>query len=84
MDSEVEAILDSADVDANGKLHGELETNDEVGLVLVEGNLHVEARWPLFPPHFFAPPLLLYSTHSLTPDPFYGILILISFSSSSN
>ena len=35
VDSEVEAILDSADVEANGKLLCGLETNGEVGLVLV-------------------------------------------------
>ena len=74
MDSEVVAILDSADVEANGKLPCGLETNGEVGLVLVKGSLHVEATWPLF--------LLISSRHlsssipltaSLS-DPFYGIL----------
>ena len=35
VDSELEAILDSADVEANGKLPCGLETNVEVGLVLV-------------------------------------------------
>ena len=35
VDSELEAILDSADVEANGELPCEHETNGEVGLVLV-------------------------------------------------